>query len=804
MTSDSDSDSNSSDSNDVDATMETEQGALASSASATSTTLLDPQTTIASLATNATTAAGSRDRADGQSSNSNLRLLDPRLVRGLVNRLGLQRPTLVQSHVWPAAIQHGRSCIVQAPTGSGKTVAYAVPVVQQILSKSQSQFDDDDKDGRRVVQAVILVPTRELCSQVEGVLKQLVHYCDDHNHHHHQRQGRGPGLSMIGVLSIGQARGTQDAAVQARQWAALRDAPAILVATPSALQAALQQYQGDNSSDHNPQSSSSHSLLSQVHTVVMDEADLLLSLGYEADLRSISQALPRRFQGLLVSATLGNDRNSTAITALPTWMLTDPAVTICVEQDTANGTSSMAKTQLKQLYLPCPAADKFLVLYVFLKLGLLQGKGLFFVGNVNAAYRLKLQLQLFHIRAAVLNAELPTASRLHILQEYHVGNMDYLIATNNSSNVSHGGGGGTMVDDDDDNDNEADHKLGSKRKRSSSKGGDVDYGVSRGVDFYKVSFVVNVDLPSTAVAYRHAIGRTARAGRAGVALSLVRTDKQHAATDLNILEAIQADQPRIPLAAAAGASQGLVGAASATHLADEADAHATPTHQAQPVLLDFDLQEMEGFRYRVEDVCRAVTRKAIREARTAELKAEILNSERLAAHFAQNPADARVLQHDKPTSTLLQAPAHLRNVPRYLLPAGMTAVANLHKKRKRKKRKTNAHEYHHGRNTTKDPLQSFQADDLVNLDGVTGNDDDDFLDNDEYDDDDNDEAVAMNDTAGRKLSQQQAQDSRVFTHTQDGTGKSTAGRNAWKERHRKGKYSGKKRKSERRSEPLGI
>ena len=623
-------------------------------------TILDPSTTIQSL----------------QEALS----LDPRLVKALVQRLALRRPTLVQAQVWPLTLQQGRSCLVRAPTGSGKTLAYAVPVLQKILKNDdETRSSSNNNNVGTKMQALILVPTRELCTQVRQVLQQVCHYCSH---------------LQIAVLSVGHARGSQQQAEQARQLAALRDHPALVVATPAACAYAMRETSSEQ--------------WQSIHTVVLDEADLVLSLGHEPDLRHIVQTLPRLYQGLVVSATLNPD-----VQALKGWMLLDQPVVVKVEEDDA----PTIVPQLKQLYLPVKSSDKYLVLYVFLKLGLLQGKGLFFVASTDAGYRLKLFLQLFHVRAAVLNAELPVHSRLHIIQQFHLGVVDYLIATDASAENK-------STDDTDDNET-----TNKKSKRT-----DSEYGVSRGVDFHKVSFVVNVDFPPNPTVYRHRVGRTARGGRAGVALSLVSTDPPKGPTiskknkrkqtnssvvsDWELLHAVQEDQPRIPIVQAAAQTQGIMQAAAAPRTED-GDAAITdgnePTDQAQPVLLDFDLQEVEGFRYRVEDVSRAVTRKAVQEARASELKAEILNSERLQQHFADNPADAKLLQHDRP-SAALHAPDHLKHVPKYLLPKGMQ-VANLNKKRKRKK-----HSKLNDR-ISKDPLQSFQAD--VNLDGVAGADEDD-------------------------------------------------------------------------------
>jgi ATP-dependent RNA helicase DDX56/DBP9 len=82
--------------------------------------------------------------------------------------------------------------------------------------------------------------------------------------------------------------------------------------------------------------------------------------------------------------------------------------------------------------------------------------------------------------------------------------------------------------------------------------------------------------------------------------------------------------------------------------------------QPQPTPLDFDLQEVEGFRYRVEDVSRAVTRTAVKETRAAELRAEILNSDRLQSHFEENPADLQLLRHDRVATHISKVQDHLK------------------------------------------------------------------------------------------------------------------------------------------------
>ena len=124
----------------------------------------------------------------------------------------------------------------------------------------------------------------------------------------------------------------------------------------------------------------------------------------------------------------------------------------------------------------------------------------------------------------------------------------------------------------------------------------------------------------------------------------------------------------------------------------------------------------------------------------------------------------------------------IRHIPKYLLPRGMQ-VANLNRKRKRRKnRKGN------DRRSAKDPLQSFNDGD-VNLDGLEGDDDD------------------MPQFGERDDKKQKREESvkKTLLNTRDGTGKSTSGRNAWKEKHRKGKFSKKTRMADRKNkDPLGL
>lgn len=139
-----------------------------------------------------------------------------------------------------------------------------------------------------------------------------------------------------------------------------------------------------------------------------------------------------------------------------------------------------------------------------------------------------------------------------------------------------------------------------------------EYGVSRGIDFIEVSCVLNFDLPTSARSYTHRIGRTARAGRTGMALSFVvprtlwnkKTNKGSAEISLPSAKRDEEVWKRIEK--------------------KQKDERGVEVEEYR-----FDMEQVEGFRYRMMDGLRAVTRAAVREARIREIKNEVLNSERL-------------------------------------------------------------------------------------------------------------------------------------------------------------------------------
>jgi len=390
--------------------------------------------------------------------------------------------------------------------------------------------------------------------------------------------------------------------------------------------------------------------LQSIQYLVIDEADLVLSYGHESDLQQISAKLPNTVQTYLMSATLTDE-----IHTLKSSMCRNPAILKLEEAERETDT-------LTQYYVECPEDDKFLLIYVVLKLKLLKGKCIVFVNDIDRCYRVKLYLEQFGIRSCVLNAELPLNSRslssvinltkrLHIVEEFNKGIYDIILATDEANKMEK-----ASIDDDGEQErqqepiepakvlpaNRTEHGTSKKRKRK-----DDEYGVARGIDFQNVSFVINFDFPTTSKAYLHRIGRTARAGSQGTALSFVIPTSEYGKSkhaslpstknDVKVLERIRAC------------------------LADAGRKEIQQYH--------FDTKQLEAFRYRITDALRAVTSAAIHQARAQELRKEILTSEKLKRHFEDNPGELEALRHDEDIH-VVRRQAHLKYVPDYLLPGG--------------------------------------------------------------------------------------------------------------------------------------
>lgn len=592
--------------------------------------------------------------------------LDARLLRAITKEK-FPKPTPVQAEAIPLAlagkdILGWRSSVLQeshercsdfyparAKTGSGKTAAYVLPILQALLRRKANSSSE------KSVSALVLVPTRELAEQVYQAFVSFASFCAKE------------------VRSVNITQRVSDDVLRSM----LADSPDIVIATP-----------GRASQNLN---SAAFSLEKLTHFVI-DEADLVLSYGYEDDLDAISKALPRGVQTFLMSATF-----TAEIDTLKGLFCRDPAI-LKLDDSPEEGMG------VSQYVVKCAEDEKFLLTYVIFKLRLIKGKCIIFVSDVDRSYRLKLFLEQFGVRSCVLNSELPVNSRIHVVQEFNKGVYDNIIAADDQEVLggvaSKKAKGKDMVteqavDQQDNSEQEMEERASKKRKLTSKL---KDYGVSRGIDFQDVACVLNFDLPTSSKSYTHRIGRTARAGKNGMALSFVIPThhyRKHKPTsiastrhDERVLERIISRQER-------------------------KGQKVKPYH--------FDMKQVDAFRYRMNDALRAVSQNAVRQARTRELKQELLKSEKLKSHFEENPEDLRHLRHDGEIRATRVQP-HLKHVPEYLMPAkgrkGLAAndlgFVGLRKTSENRIRKARMHNRKKGKRADAgarkvDPLTSFNA-----------------------------------------------------------------------------------------------
>ena len=356
--------------------------------------------------------------------------LDDRILKA-VAKVRWPKPTLVQAVVIPHVLE-GKDVIAKSKTGSGKTGAFVLSALQVLLKQV------DPIPGT----VCVLVPTKTLAAQTTKVLQSLMKWIAN--------------LSVVNVSS---------GSTEVVKTQLLRD-PHIIVGTPMAVLAIAP----------------STTLLGNLALLILDEADLQLSYGYDDDLTNLRQYFPPVLQTILVSATLSAEVKSLSV------HLNNP-ITLDLSK------ASQGEASLEQYVVICKTEDKFLLLYTLLKLNLIRGKNIIFVSDTNRCYRVKLFLEKFSISCCVLNYELPSNCVIHAIDQFNRGVYDILVAT-------------------DDNQSQ-------------------DVNVSRGIDFECVDNILNFDFPTTPQMYVHRIGRTARGFNAGTALTFVTSQNS---SKLKVLE----------------------------------------------------------------------------------------------------------------------------------------------------------------------------------------------------------------------------------------------------------------------------
>lgn len=307
----------------------------------------------------------------------------------------------------------GKDVIGLAETGSGKTAAFALPILQSLLENPQRYF------------ALVLTPTRELAFQISEQFEAL---------------GASIGVKCTVIV------GGLEMVSQAMQ---LAKKPHIIIATPGRLVDHLENTKGFN--------------LKAIQYLVMDEADRILNMDFEVELDKILKVLPRERRTFLFSATM-----TKKVKKLERVSLRDP-----VKVEVSNKYQTVEKLQQYYIFLPVKFKDVYLVHI----LNELAGNSfMVFCSTCNNTVRTALMLRSLGFAAVPLHGQMSQNKRLAALNKFKSKDRSLLIST------------------------------------------DV---ASRGLDIPHVDVVINLDIPTQSKDYIHRVGRTARAGRSGKAITFV-------------------------------------------------------------------------------------------------------------------------------------------------------------------------------------------------------------------------------------------------------------------------------------------
>ena len=328
-----------------------------------------------------------------------------------VKNAGYETATPIQEAAIPAALR-SRDIIGTAQTGTGKTAAFVLPILNKLLN-----------DPRGMPRALIVTPTRELAEQIHQVVKAL-----------------SVGTKLRCATIYGGVTAN-------RQIKALREGVDILVATPGRLLDLIQQR---------------YAKMDRIEILVLDEADRMFDMGFLPDVRRILKAVPAHRQTMLFSATFPQE-----VELLASQSLTDP-------QRISMGISRPVHTVTHALY-PVPSHLKSALLLKLLK-QISSDSVLIFTRTKHRADKVARQLAHAGFRVTSLHGNRTQGQREHALHGFKTGHFPIMVAT------------------------------------------DI---AARGLDIDSITHVINYDMPDTADAYIHRIGRTGRAERTGDAFTLV-------------------------------------------------------------------------------------------------------------------------------------------------------------------------------------------------------------------------------------------------------------------------------------------
>lgn len=403
------------------------------------------------------------EEAEATSSFQSFALARP-LLRALAD-LSFATPTPIQSRTIPIALA-GKDIVAGAVTGSGKTAAFMLPILERLAHRPRGQSEAKTR-------VVVLTPTRELAVQCWNVGKALGKYTDVRF------------CLCVGGLSL------------KSQEQELKLRPEVVIATPGRL------------IDHIRNSASFG--IEDIEILVMDEADRMLEEGFAAELNEIIQSTPRGRQTMLFSATMTDDVDELVRLSLkrPVRLFVDPKRTtatkliqefVRVRGATGGGPDGEVVRQPNSKRTEDEARPALLL---SLCLRTFRHQVIVFLRSKKLAHQLKVLFGLMGLSAGELHGDLSQEQRLHALQSFKDGRVDFLLATDLAS---------------------------------------------RGLDIKGVQTVINYDMPAQFEIYIHRVGRTARAGNNGRAVTLVgEQDRRLLKTVLKSSPAEQIKHRLIPI-----------------------------------------------------------------------------------------------------------------------------------------------------------------------------------------------------------------------------------------------------------------
>ena len=364
-----------------------------------------------------------------------------------IGELGYEKPTPVQKRIIPEIIANGKDMVCLAQTGTGKTAAFGLPILHKIESKMRS--GDIAKDMKEYVQhntdpnkkwysffekrtqVLVLSPTRELCRQIAQDLKNYSKYIED--------------ISVVAVYGGANIE---------QQIRALRKDPQIIVATPGRMLDLLKRKAAN---------------ISGIHTLILDEADEMLNMGFKEELDGILESAPENKQALLFSATMPDEVERIA----KNYMKDAEVITV--------GERNSGSDNVEHFYYTIHEKERYSTLKRIVDY-YPDIYGIIFCRTKKETQDISDSLTRDGYDADALHGDLSQAQRDHVMLRFKSRNLQMLVAT------------------------------------------DV---AARGIDVNNLSHVINYNLPDEIEQYTHRSGRTGRADKTGKSIVIINSKEIH-------------------------------------------------------------------------------------------------------------------------------------------------------------------------------------------------------------------------------------------------------------------------------------